>query len=164
MTFVSLERFWYIEVKTRKIYFRRVCLLFFPLSHPMHAQVYSLFFEDYTLIDLPHKNLLTSITPGEWSSPPECPELIVSSSSAVINHMLSCAILTLFSCCHAYSPLGSRFSSCLIAFSTSLALGVGICYKIHPRLLEGTDSKTFSDSPFGRHIEGQVFMGFWLFP
>lgn len=145
---------------TRKICFRHACLLFFPLSHPIHAQVYPLFFEDYTRIDLLHKSLLPSTTPGEWSVPHECPELIVCSSSVVINHMLSCAILTLFSRLHAYSPLGSRFSSCLIAFSISLALSVGICCKIHPRLLESLGSKTFSDSRVGPNIEGQVCMDF----
>lgn len=85
-------------------------------------------------------------------SPRKCPELIVCSSSVVINHMLSCAILTLFSRLCAYYPLGSRFSSCLIAFGISLAISVGICSKIYPRLLESIDPKTFSDSPICPNI------------
>ena len=125
----------------------------YSLSNPIRAQVWFIpLSRSYSPWTPPHKNLLPSPTHGEWSVPPECPEIIVCSSLEVIHYMLSCP-------------------SCHIAFKSSCVIswGVEILIMSHrseyppssqcgdllyntSRLLENIRLETFSDSPICTNV------------
>lgn len=133
----------------------------YSLSNPIHAQVwFILLSRSYSPWTPPHKKLLPSVTHGEWSVPPECPEIIVCSSLVVIHHMLSCP-----SCHIAFK------SSCVISWRVEILI-MSHCSEYPPssqcrdllyntpKLLENTHLETFSDSPM---YKGMSVPDFWLF-